>query len=258
MLRYLLILSFLLFSYDSFSKSVVMPSPFLNPEVLFRSSPFETDWTKLKTKGSYYGGRRVENATEVFLDSEDDIWNGYPEETNAPYGLAKKMLLVQSQAYRQQYNMNAITLFPVNLYGPGDNFDVNSGHVLPGLINKIHNATKLNKKNVIIWGTGKPKREFLFVDDLADALVFLMKKYNQNQHINVGSGNEISILNLAKTIGQVIGFKGKFIFDKSKPDGTPRKLINSKKINSLGWKSKTNLLDGIKLTYESYLKNKSK
>ena len=115
-----------------------------------------------------------------------------------------------------------------------------------------------NKKNVIIWGTGKPKREFLFVDDLADALVFLMKKYNQNHHINVGSGNEISILNLAKTIGQVIGFKGKFIFDKSKPDGTPRKLINSKKINSLGWKSKTNLLDGIKLTYESYLKNKSK
>ena len=147
---------------------------------------------------------------------------------------------------------------PTNLYGPRDNFDVKSGHVLPGLINKIHTAVKQNKKNVTIWGTGKPKREFLFVDDLSDALVFLMKKYNKNEHINVGSGEEVSILNLAKTIAKVIGFGGKFVFDKSKPDGTPRKFINSKQINSLGWKSKTNLLDGIKLTYESYLKNKSK
>ena len=147
---------------------------------------------------------------------------------------------------------------PTNLYGPEDNFDVKSGHVLPGLINKIHLAAKHNKKNVIIWGTGKPKREFLFVDDLSDALVFLMKNYNKNDHINVGSGNETNILNLAKIIGKVIGFKGKFIFDRSKPDGTPRKLINSKKINSLGWKSKASLYDGIYLTYQWYLKNKSK
>ena len=190
--------------------------------------------------------------------SEDSLLTGHLEPTNEWYAIAKIAGLKLCKAYGIQYKKNFISAMPTNLYGPGDNFDVNSGHVLPGLINKIHNATKLNKKNVIIWGTGKPKREFLFVDDLADALVFLMKKYNQNQHINVGSGNEVSILNLAKTISQVIGFKGKFIFDKSKPDGTPRKLINSKKINSLGWKSKTNLLDGIKLTYESYLKNKSK
>ena len=190
--------------------------------------------------------------------SESSLLDGALEPTNEWYAIAKIAGLKLCKAYALQYKCNFISAMPTNLYGPGDNFDVNSGHVLPGLINKIHNATKLNKKNVIIWGTGKPKREFLFVDDLADALVFLMKKYNQNQHINVGSGNEVSILNLAKTISQVIGFKGKFIFDKSKPDGTPRKLINSKKINSLGWKSKTNLLDGIKLTYESYLKNKSK
>ena len=190
--------------------------------------------------------------------NETSLLDGALEPTNEWYAIAKIAGLKLCKAYSLQYKCNFISAMPTNLYGPGDNFDVNSGHVLPGLINKIHNATKLNKKNVIIWGTGKPKREFLFVDDLADALVFLMKIYNQNQHINVGSGNEISILNLAKTIGQVIGFKGKFIFDKSKPDGTPRKLINSKKINSLGWKSRTNLLDGIKLTYELYLKNKSK
>ena len=190
--------------------------------------------------------------------SEDSLLTGHLEPTNEWYAIAKIAGLKLCKAYGIQYKKNFISAMPTNLYGPNDNFDVNSGHVLPGLINKIHNATKLNKKNVIIWGTGKPKREFLFADDLSDALVFLMKKYNQNQHINVGSGNEVSILNLAKTIGQVIGFKGKFIFDKSKPDGTPRKLINSKKINSLGWKSKTNLLDGIKLTYEWYLKNKSK
>ena len=147
---------------------------------------------------------------------------------------------------------------PTNLYGPGDNFDVKSGHVLPGLINKIHEAVKQNKKKVTIWGTGKPKREFLFVDDLADALIFLMKKYNKSDHINIGSGKEVSILNLAKTIAKVIGFKGKFIFDKSKPDGTPRKLINSKKINSIGWKWKTDLFDGINTTYKWYLNNKSK
>ena len=185
---------------------------------------------------------------------EESLLTGELEPTNEWYAIAKIAGLKLCKAYGIQYKKNFISAMPTNLYGPEDNFDIKSGHVLPGLINKIHNAVKQNKRNVTIWGTGKPKREFLFVDDLADALVFLMKKYKQNQHINVGSGNEVSILNLAKTIGQVIGFKGKFIFDKSKPDGTPRKLINSKKINSLGWKSKTNLLDGIKLTYESYLK----
>ena len=190
--------------------------------------------------------------------NEESLLTGSLEPTNEWYAIAKIAGLKLCQAYSLQHKCNFISVMPTNLYGPEDNFDVKSGHVLPGLINKIHLATKNNKKNVIIWGTGKPKREFLFVDDLADALVFLMKNYNKNDHINVGSGNESSILNLAKIIAKVVGFKGKFIFDASKPDGTPRKFINSKKINSLGWKSKTSLLKGIEITYHWYLKNKSK
>lgn len=190
--------------------------------------------------------------------NEESLLTGSLEPTNEWYAIAKIAGLKLCKAYSVQHKCNFISAMPTNLYGPSDNFDVKSGHVLPGLINKIHDAVKKNKKSVKIWGTGKPRREFLFVEDLADALVFLMKKYDQNQHINVGSGNEVSILNLAKIIAQVVGFKGRFIFDKSKPDGTPRKLINSKKINSLGWRSKTKLLEGIKLTYEWYLKKKSK
>ena len=190
--------------------------------------------------------------------NESSLLDGPLEPTNEWYAIAKIAGLKLCKAYALQYKCNFISAMPTNLYGHEDNFDVKSGHVLPGLINKIHLAAKHNKKNVIIWGTGKPKREFLFVDDLSDALVFLMKNYNKNDHINVGSGNETNILNLAKTIAKVIGFKGKFIFDRSKPDGTPRKLINSKKINSLGWKSKTSLFDGINSTYQWYLKNKSK
>jgi len=186
--------------------------------------------------------------------NEQSLLSGPLEPTNEWYAIAKIAGLKLCKAYALQYKRNFISAMPTNLYGPGDNFDVKSGHVLPGLINKIHYAFEHNKKNVIIWGTGKPKREFLFVDDLADALVFLMKNYNKSDHINVGSGNEVSILNLAKTIAKVIGFKGKFVFDKSKPDGTPRKFINSKKINSLGWKSRTSLLKGIEDTYYSYLK----
>ena len=186
--------------------------------------------------------------------NEQSLLSGPLEPTNEWYAIAKIAGLKLCKAYALQYKRNFISAMPTNLYGPGDNFDVKSGHVLPGLINKIHYAFEHNKKNVIIWGTGKPKREFLFVDDLVDALVFLMKNYNKSDHINVGSGNEVSILNLAKTIAKVIGFKGKFVFDKSKPDGTPRKFINSKKINSLGWKSRTSLLKGIEDTYYSYLK----
>ncbi len=189
---------------------------------------------------------------------ESSLLDGPLEPTNEWYAIAKIAGLKLCKAYALQHKCNFISAMPTNLYGPGDNFDVKSGHVLPGLVNKIHDAKKQNKKNVTIWGTGKPKREFLFVDDLADALVFLMKNYNSSDHINVGSGNEVSILNLAKTIAKVIDFKGRFIFDKSKPDGTPRKFINSKKINSLGWKSKTNLFDGVNTTYEWYLKNKTK
>ena len=189
--------------------------------------------------------------------NEQSLLTGPLEPTNEWYAIAKIAGLKLCKAYALQHKRNFISAMPTNLYGPGDNFDVKSGHVLPGLINKIHYAKQQNKKSVTIWGTGKPKREFLFVDDLADALVFLMKNYNKSDHINVGSGNEVSILNLAKTIAKVIGFKGKFIFDTSKPDGTSRKFINSKKINSLGWKSKISLLKGIETTYRFYVTKKN-
>ena len=187
---------------------------------------------------------------------EDSLLTGSLEPTNEWYAIAKIAGLKLCKAYSIQHKCNFISAMPTNLYGPGDNFDVNSGHVLPGLIHKISDALKNKKKTITIWGTGNPKREFLFVDDLADALVFLMKKYNNLDHINIGSNQEVSIKNLAKIISKVANFKGNFIFDKKKPDGTPRKFINSTKINKLGWKSKTNLLDGIKLTYEWYLKKR--
>ena len=188
--------------------------------------------------------------------NEQSLLTGPLEPTNEWYAIAKIAGLKLCKAYALQHKRNFISAMPTNLYGPGDNFDVKSGHVLPGLINKIHLAAKHNKKNVILWGTGKPKREFLFVDDLSEALLFLMKNYNEKEHINIGSGIEVSILNLAKTIAKVIGFKGKFIFDTSKPDGTLRKFINSKKINSLGWKSKISLLKGIETTYRFYVTKK--
>ena len=186
--------------------------------------------------------------------NEELLLTGSLEPTNEWYAIAKIAGLKLCQAYSLQHKCNFISVMPTNLYGPGDNFDVKSGHVLPGLINKIHLAAKHNKKNVIIWGTGKPKREFLFVDDLADALVFLMKNYNKNDHINVGSRNEVNILNLAKIIAKVVGFKGKFIFDRSKPDGTPRKIVSLKILNKMGWKHKINLKDGLELVYQHYKK----
>tara|TARA_Y100000590_G_scaffold416361_1_gene515032 strand:- start:599 stop:1540 length:942 start_codon:yes stop_codon:yes gene_type:complete len=189
---------------------------------------------------------------------EDSLLTGSLEPTNEWYAIAKIAGLKLCKAYSAQYKCNFISAMPTNLYGPGDNFDVNSGHVLPGLIHKIFDALKNKKKKITIWGTGKPKREFLFVDDLADALVFLMKKYNKPDHINIGSNQEVTIKNLAKIISKVANFKGSFIFDRKKPDGTPRKFINSKKINNLGWKSRTNLIDGVKLTYDWYLKNRIK
>ena len=188
--------------------------------------------------------------------NEQSLLTGPLEPTNEWYAIAKIAGLKLCKAYALQHKRNFISAMPTNLYGPGDNFDIKSGHVLPSLINKVHYAVKHNKKNVILWGTGKPKREFLFVDDLSEALVFLMKNYNEKEHINIGSGIEVSILNLAKTIAKVIGFKGKFIFDTSKPDGTSRKFINSKKINSLGWKSKISLLKGIETTYRFYVTKK--
>ena len=188
---------------------------------------------------------------------EEDIWNGYPEETNAPYGLAKKMLLVQAQAYRKQYDFNAITLFPVNLYGPRDNFDPESSHVIPAIIKKIEDAIKSNAKEVVLWGTGKATREFLYVEDAAEGIVLAAENYDKSEPVNIGSGMEISITNLAELIAKFMGFKGKLVWDSSKPDGQPRRMLDvSRAQKEFGFKAKTDFESGLKKTIEWYLKNK--
>ena len=186
---------------------------------------------------------------------EKDLWNGYPEETNAPYGLAKKMLLVMSQAYRQQYGFNSIFLLPVNLYGPGDNFDPSSSHVVPALIKKIHEAKKRKDKSITVWGTGKATREFLYVADAARGIVLATEKYNQPEPVNLGAGFEISIKDLVEKIARIMNFKGKIIWDKTKPDGQPRRCLDiSQAKKYFGFTAKTNFDDGLRQTINWYLK----
>lgn len=187
---------------------------------------------------------------------EENLWDGYPEETNAPYGLAKKMLLVQSQAYRQQYGFNSIYLLPVNLYGPRDNFNPKSSHVIPALLKKFVDAKKNNQKTVTVWGTGKPTREFLYVTDAAKAIILASEKYNKPDPVNIGSSFEISILELAETIREVTGFHGEIIWDSSKPDGQPRrKLDTSKAKEEFGFESTTTFKTGLRKTLDWYIKH---
>lgn len=184
---------------------------------------------------------------------EKNLWNGYPEETNAPYGLAKKMLLVQGTAYRMQYNFNSIFLIPVNLYGPGDKFDTKSSHVIPALIRKFVEAKLSNKPNVIVWGTGKATREFLYVEDAVEAIMLATEKYNKLEPVNLGSHFEISIKNLANLIAKIVGFKGKIVWDLTKPDGQPRRKLDTKRArDEFGFKSKTNFQLGLKKTIKWY------
>lgn len=184
---------------------------------------------------------------------EKDLWNGYPEKTNAPYGLAKKMLLVQLQAYRKQYGFNGIYLLPVNLYGPGDNFNPKSSHVIPALIKKIYDAIERNENEVVVWGTGKASREFLFVKDAAKGIVDATIKYNKEEPINLGAGFEITIKQLVSLIAKIMNYDGKIIWDKSKPDGQPRrKLSTIKARNEFGFVSKTKFRKGLQETIEWY------
>lgn len=187
---------------------------------------------------------------------EEDLWNGYPEETNAPYGLAKKMLLVQSQSYREQYNFNSVFLLPVNLYGPGDNFDPKSSHVIPALIKKIHDAKKRKLPFIEVWGTGKPTREFLYVEDAAEGIALATLKFEKGIPVNLGSGMEISIKDLAELIAKLMDYKGKIKWDKTKPDGQPRRLLDvSRAKKEFGFKAKTNFEEGLKKTIEWYEEN---
>ena len=185
---------------------------------------------------------------------EDDLWNGYPEETNAPYGLAKKMMLVQGQAYRQQYGFNAIYLLPVNLYGPGDNFDPSSSHVIPALIKKCIDAKKNGEKEISVWGDGSATREFLYIDDAAEAIVLATEKYNDPDPINIGAGFEISIKDLINLIVQLVGFEGKLVWDKSKPNGQPRRMLATQRgFDRFGFRASTPLKVGLERTIDWYM-----
>jgi GDP-L-fucose synthase len=191
---------------------------------------------------------------------EEDLWNGYPEETNAPYGLAKKMLLVQAQAYRQEYGFNSVYLLPVNLYGPGDNFDPQSSHVIPALIKKCFDAISQpessdpRNSSVTVWGTGKPTREFLYAEDAAEGILLATEHYNKPDPVNLGAGFEISIRDLAELIARLTGFKGRIVWDSTKPDGQPRRMLDTSRAEKeFGFKAKVELEKGLRRTIDWYL-----
>ncbi len=190
---------------------------------------------------------------------EENLWDGYPEETNAPYGLAKKMLLVQSQSYRAQYGFNTIFLLPVNLYGPGDNFDLEQSHVVPALIRKCLEAKESGRQEIVCWGDGTPTREFLYVEDCAEAIALATEKYNKPDPVNIGTGKEISIKDLTEQIAELTGFRGNIVWDTSKPNGQPRRCLDTSRAKELfGFVAKTQFRVGLQKTIEWYASEKTK
>ena len=185
--------------------------------------------------------------------NEKSLLSGYLESTNEPYAIAKIAGIKLCENYRMQYNCNFISAMPTNLYGPGDNYDLEKSHVIPALIRKFHEGKIDDSESVTIWGTGSPLREFMHVDDLADACLFLMERYNELEFINVGTGDEISIYELAKLIKEVVQYKGDIVRDTTKPDGTPRKLMDSRRLHGLGWVSSMSLKEGLERTYKNFI-----
>jgi GDP-L-fucose synthase len=188
--------------------------------------------------------------------SEDDLWNGYPEETNAPYGIAKKVLSVQSLAYRQQYGFNSVVLYPVNLYGPRDNFDLESSHVIPAMLRKFHEAKQAGRSEVVLWGDGTPTREFFYVDDCAEGILLAAEKYDSSDPANLGSSEEISMKDLAGTIQKLVGFGGSIVWDTSKPNGQPRRKLDVSRAKArFGFEARVGLADGLDRTYRWMLEH---
>jgi len=184
---------------------------------------------------------------------EEDLWLGYPEETNAPYGLAKKMLLVQAQAYRAQYGFDAVYVIPTNLYGPGDNFDLETGHVIPAIIRKCVEAREAGAPTVTLWGSGRPSREFLYVDDAAEGIVLALERYDAPEPVNLGAGREVTIRDLAERIRALTGYEGSFVWDETYPDGQPRRAVDGSRARELlGWSPRVDLEEGLRRTVEWY------
>jgi GDP-L-fucose synthase len=225
---------------------------FIRDNLLIQTHAIDAAWRNGAKKLLFLGSSCIYPKLAPQPMQESALLSGYLEPTNEPYAIAKIAGLKMAEAYRSQYNFDAISLMPTNLYGPGDNFDLDGSHVLPALLRKFHEATVANAPTVTMWGSGKPLREFLHVDDLAGAAVFLMRSYSSSEIVNVGSGDEVSIGDLARLIGEVVGFRGEIVHDLSKPDGTPRKLLDTSRLFSLGWKPEISLRDGIATTYAWY------
>jgi GDP-L-fucose synthase len=226
------------------------PAEFLRDNLAIQTNVIHSAWKNGTKKLAFLGSSCIYPKHAKQPMSEDQLLTGPLEPTNEWYAIAKIAGIKMCQAYRKQYGFDAISLMPTNLYGPGDNFDLQSSHVLPAMIRKFHEAKTNGNATVTLWGTGSPKREFLHVDDLADAAVFLMQNYSSPEIINVGVGKDVSIKELAILIQQIVGHQGNIVWDASKPDGTPRKLLDVGRLNGLGWQATTGLEDGIANTYE--------
>ena len=229
------------------------PADFIYENLLIESNIIYNSFINKVNKLLFLGSSCIHPKFAGQPIKEDALLTGELEVTNECYALAKIAGIKMCQAYNKQYKTNFISVMPTNLYGPGDNFEINNSHVMPAMIRKFHEA-KINKaENVILWGTGTPRREFLHVDDLADACVFLMQNYNEDKIVNIGTGEDLEIRELANIIKDITGFDGKIIWDETKPDGTPRKLLDVSLLHNLGWRHKINLHDGIKSAYKAFL-----
>jgi GDP-L-fucose synthase len=234
------------------------PAEFVRDNLAIQTNVIDSAWRTGVRKLLFLGSSCIYPRLAPQPMREDYLLTGPLEPTNEPYAIAKIAGLKMSQAYRRQYGFNAISLMPTNLYGPGDNFSADDSHVLPALLRRFHEAKEAGAAEVVLWGSGRPRREFLYVDDLADACIFLMQRYQDEQPINVGWGHDLTIAELAGTIAQIVGYSGAMRYDASKPDGTPRKLLDTTRLTALGWRPRSELAAGIRATYEWFLNNRSR
>jgi len=233
----------------------VYPADFIRDNLLIQNNVIDAAYRHGVKKLLFLGSSCIYPMYCPQPMKEEYLLTGPLEPTNEWYAIAKIAGIKMCQAYRKQYGFNAISVMPTNIYGPGDNFDLRTSHVLPALIRKFHEAKESNASEVVVWGTGTPMREFLYVDDLADAVIFLMETYGSREILNVGAGSDVSIKELAFLVKEVVAYQGEVVFDTTKPDGTPRKLLDVTRLSSLGWRAKTNLKEGIERTYKWYLKH---
>lgn len=231
------------------------PAEFIYDNLMIEANVIDSAWRHGVKKLEFLGSSCIYPKFAEQPIREEALLTGALEPTNEWYAVAKIAGIKLCQAYRRQYGFNAISLMPTNLYGPGDNFDLETSHVLPALIRKFHEAKESGAAEVVVWGTGRPRREFLHVDDLADAAVTLMEVYDGEEIVNVGTGEDVTIRKLAELVGEVVGYRGRLVFDETKPDGTPRKLLDVGRLRGLGWRAKTGLKEGVEGVYAWFLRH---